>query len=299
MADAPDALHVLLVDDEDEFRGSAARALERRGFVVREAADGMAALASVRQQRPDLVILDLKMPGMDGIETLRRMRGIDESLPVIMLTGHGSLHDALAGIALEIIDFLQKPVDLDALAVRVREMAARGGPAGTLKERLIRELMRPPESYPAVRLDQPVREVVATLCDAFLNTVERTGPGVRSARVYDPEGGFVGMVRFSDLLKLVLPGYLRESPYASYFTGMFLAQCKVIGQRRLQDILGPDIRIEADEPLMEAVHLMVVHRLITLPVTEDDRLIGVLTERDVILEIARSMGWQPRPSPSG
>lgn len=294
MADAPETLRVLLVDDEDEFRRSASRSLERRGLAVREAEDGTAALAAVRQERPDLVILDLRMPGMDGIETLRRLRGIDESLPVIVLTGHGSLHDALAGIALEITDFLQKPVDLDALAERVREMVARGGQTGPLRERLIRELMRRPDSYPAVRLDQPVREVVATLCDAFLNTVERAGPGVRSARVYDPEGAFVGMVRFSDLLKLVLPGYLRESPYASYFTGMFLAQCKVIGQRRLEDILGPDIRVEVDEPLMEAVHLMVVHRLITLPVMEEEQLVGVLTERDVILEIARTMGWEPK-----
>lgn len=298
MAEAADPIRVLLVDDEEEFRRSASRSLGNRGLAVREAEDGTAALAAVRQERPDLVILDLRMPGMDGIETLRRLRGIDESLPVIVLTGHGSLHDALAGIALEITDFLQKPVDLDALAVRVREMVARGGQKGPLRERLIRDLMRRPESYPAVRLDQPVREVLSVLCDAFLNTVERTGPGVRSARVYDPEGGFVGMVRFSDLLKLVLPGYLRESPYASYFTGMFLAQCKVVGQRRLEDILGPDIRVEVDEALMEAVHLMVVHRLITLPVMEDERLVGVLTERDVILEIARAMGWEAKP-PTG
>lgn len=298
MTDAHETLRVLLVDDEEDFRRSASRALSRRGVVVREAADGVAALIAVRSERPDLVILDLRMPGMDGIETLRRLRGIDDSLPVIVLTGHGSLHDALAGIALEITDFLQKPIDLDALAERVRELVARGARPRPLRERTIRELMRNPDAYPRLLLDQPVREVVETLCDAFLNTVERQGPGVRSARVFDAKGAFVGLVRFSDLLKLVLPGYLRESPYSSYFTGMFLAQCKVIGQRRLEDLLGPDIRVEVDAPLMEGVHLMVVHRLITLPVMDGDRLVGVLTERDVILEIAGAMGWKQEP-PAG
>lgn len=287
-----DRIDLLLVDDDDDFRAAARRALERRGFGVREAAGGAAALDVVADAVPDVVVLDLKMPGIDGIETLRRMRVAHPALPVVVLTGHGSLHDALAGIRLEITDFVQKPVDLDGLGRRLRELLERGGAAGpaALREKSIRELMSDPEVYPRMLVDQPIVEAIDVLCDAFFHSSAVAGTGIRSARVYRRDGRFLGLVRFSELLRLVLPDYLESSPHSSYFTGMFLAQCKLAGQRRIDELLGEPVTVSVDAPLLEAVHLMVSHRLITLPVMAGEELVGVLTERAVILEIRRALG---------
>ena len=126
MNNEPKPLNVLLVDDEKDFRLATSRALSKRGFAVITAVNGEEAIASVRSMRPDIVLLDLKMPGMSGIETLQKLRQIEKSLPVMILTGHGSFHDALSGINLEIVDFIQKPVDMDLLVAQVRRFLVWG-----------------------------------------------------------------------------------------------------------------------------------------------------------------------------
>jgi len=290
MDEAP-AAHLLLVDDEEEFRLATGRALKRRGFEITEAGDGTEALDKIAERRPDLVLLDLKMPGMSGIETLQRLREREAALPVILLTGHGNLPAALAGIRLDVADLLQKPVDVDELAERIRMLLRRDLGAQGLRERSVAELMVSPALYPRLYVDQEIREVVDVLCDAFLRPrdEEARSLGLRSALVYDRSGTFLGLVRFSDLLKLVLPKNLEGSPASGWSAGMFLAQCKLIGRRKLRELIAEPVTVGLDAPLLEAVELMVQHRLISLPVTDGTRLCGVLRERDVILEIARSM----------
>jgi len=280
-------LTLLLVDDEQEFRRAISTALGRRGFKVWEAGSGEEALDIIGQRCPDLVVLDLKMPGMGGIETLTRVRERDASLPVIILTGHGDVDSAMAGIRLSVVDFLQKPIDIEQLAARIRALLEHGEDR-PLRERSIRELMVSPEHYPKLYDDQPVTEALAVLRKAFFQPVmEGVSSGqVRSALVYDRQNNFLGLVRFIDLLKLVLMPFLEDSPYTTYFTGMFLAQCKVVGKRHLRELLGENISVDADMPLMQAVHLMVNNYLINLPVMEGGKLVGILRERDVVLEIA-------------
>ena len=143
MNTAEESIKILLVDDEKDFRTASSKALERRGFIVTTAANGEEALNYIHLEMPDIVLLDLLMPGMSGIETLQRIRKINSSLPVIILTGHGSFHDALAGINLDIVDFLQKPMDLDLLDLRIRK-ALEPESGKLLKERTISELMASP-----------------------------------------------------------------------------------------------------------------------------------------------------------
>lgn len=282
-------LTLLLVDDEPDFRRATSNALGRRGFTVIEAGSGEEALKLIASQRPDIVVLDLKMPGMGGIESLRKLRETDENLPVIILTGHGDVDSAIAGIRLSVVDFLQKPVDIDQLAVRIRTLLELGADR-PLRERTIRELMISPENYPRLYDDQPVTDALSVMRKAFYQPVTEGGQTgqFRSALVYDRKGNFLGLIRFIDLLNLVLVPFLEDSPYTTYFTGMFLAQCKVIGNRHLRELLAENITVAVDEPLMKAVHLMVNHYLINLPVMDGDRLVGILRERDIVLEIARN-----------
>lgn len=281
-------LKLLLVDDEEDFRRATAQTLQRRGFSVTEAASGEEALAAVRGERPDIVVLDLKMPGLSGIETLQRMRQVEPELPVIILTGHGDFESAVAGIRLSIVDFLQKPVDVDELAGRIRSLLERGA-AKPLDEPTIAELMVSPSGYPRLYIDEPVTKALSALRDAFFKPVMEGGvPGqVRSALVYDRNEELVGLIRFTDLLKLVLPPFLETSEYTSYFTGMFLAQCKMVSNRSLSEIVEERVTVDVRAPLMEAIHLMARHHLINLPVMREKRLVGILRERDIILQIAR------------
>lgn len=279
---------LLLVDDEEDFRLAARQSLERRGFDVLLAKSGEEALAMLYGEKFDLVLLDLKMPGLGGLETLERIRQLCGPQRVLILTGHGQLDDALSGIGLEIADFVQKPVDMDRLAERIRRLLGRDG-AGILRERGVAEVMAPPDLYPRLYEDESVEKAIRTLWQAFNDpTATRR---VRSARLFDRQERFCGLLRFNDLLEMVLPDFLGASPYSSYFTGMFLAQCKVLGKRRILDLLDEGwVWVTETTPLMEAIHIMVQHRLITLPVLRDGELVGVLRETDVVVEMLDGFG---------
>lgn len=283
-------LRLLLVDDEEDFRRATSAALGRRGFSVTEAASGKEALAVIQRECPDIVVLDLKMPGMSGIETLQKIRKIEAALPVIILTGHGDFESAVAGIKLRIVDFLQKPVDVDQLGVRIRALLEKGIER-PLYEPTIAELMVSPSIYPRAYVDQLVVETLDALRKEFYPVSQGDQSGqVRSVRVYDREERFLGMIRVVDLMRLVLPPFLEVSPYTTFFTGMFLAQCKVVGNRDLRELIGEQVFVDVNAPLMEAVHLMVKLHVVNLPVMKEGDLVGILRGREVILEIARNIG---------
>jgi len=290
MSETEKVIKLLLVDDEAEFRSASAKALEKRGYVVTTAGEGRQALEIIGKELPDILLLDLKMPGMTGIQTLEKVRQITENLPVIIMTGHGTFHDAVTGIKLEIVDFLQKPVDIEQLDARIRHLL-KSGKKTALRERTIGELMAAPGLYPKLYIDEPIDKAILALKSAFYTEagIKAQAPATRSALVYDRKENFIGLLRFPDILNVVLPDFL-DSPYATYFTGMFLAQCKMIGRKKIGDIMGENITVDLFAPLMEAVHLMIQRHLITLPVMQGAKLVGVLREKDIVLEIAEYMG---------
>lgn len=280
-------IKLLLVDDEEDFRKATTSALQRRGFTVTEAESGAQAIELIQRELFAIIVLDLRMPGLSGIDTLKEIRRFEATLPVIILTGHGSYHDALAGINLEIVDFIQKPVEIDFLEARIRRFL-EPGVRELLRERKITELMASPSIYPMVYDDQPIRDLLKRFRDSYLPAKIGEVPAtqIRSALVYDRTDRFKGIVRFHDLLRLVLPPFLSDSPYTTYFTGMFLAQTKMIAVKVVGELLGEFIYVESDAPLMQAVHLMHQHWLNTLPVMRSGELLGILREKDLVLHIA-------------
>ncbi|NUR57553.1 MAG: response regulator transcription factor [Catenulispora sp.] len=121
---------MLVVDDEPGIRSVLASSLEFEGYTVRTAADGRAALAEVERGRPDLVVLDVLMPGMDGLTACRRLRAADPHLPVLMLTARDLTGDRVAGLDAGADDYLAKPFELDELLARVRALLRRGALTG-------------------------------------------------------------------------------------------------------------------------------------------------------------------------
>jgi DNA-binding NtrC family response regulator len=116
---------ILIVDDETNVRLMLHTALASAGYSVTEAEDGHAALKRLRDGECALVLLDLKMTRMDGMELLRRLRSDGNVVPVVMLTAHGSIHDAVEAMKLGAIDFVTKPITPDALRKVVAEVLAR------------------------------------------------------------------------------------------------------------------------------------------------------------------------------
>jgi CheY-like chemotaxis protein len=283
-----DQIKLLLVDDEDEFREATGKALGRRNFAVTTAESGERALELLREARPEIVVLDLRMGGIDGIETLKRLRQEHAELPVVILTGHGGFDEAVAGIKLQIVDFLQKPVSVAFLAARVRALLARGS-RGPLKERTIAELMIPAAAYRRFYADQPLREVLGPLRDELFkgSAGKVTEQGRRTVLVYERGSEeFVGCLRLGEILEMVLPSFLRDSPYASFFTGMLVAQSKVVGSALVGDYARREPSVELEAPLMEALNRIVTSRVINLPVLRNGgELVGVLRDKDLLLEI--------------
>jgi len=116
---------ILIVDDEPNVRLMFRTVLDAVGYATDEAGDGESALALQRSRPADLILLDLRMPGLDGMETLARLRESGDPAPVAMITAHGSIPDAVAAMKLGAIDFLSKPLTPEALRDLVADVLAR------------------------------------------------------------------------------------------------------------------------------------------------------------------------------
>jgi phosphate regulon transcriptional regulator PhoB len=118
---------VLVVEDEPDIRNLIVHHLEQDGFRCRAAATGPDALAAVRTAVPDLVVLDLMLPGMDGLEVCRRLRASAATLPIIMLTAKADEVDRIVGLELGADDYVVKPFSPKELVARVRAVLRRAG----------------------------------------------------------------------------------------------------------------------------------------------------------------------------
>jgi two-component system, OmpR family, response regulator MprA len=127
---------ILVVDDEPALRESLDRALRAEGYAVDTAPDGTAALALLETAEPDAVVLDVLMPGLDGLETARRLRATGSRVPVLMLTARDAVGDRVAGLDAGADDYVVKPFALEELLARLRALLRRGIGAEVAGERL-------------------------------------------------------------------------------------------------------------------------------------------------------------------
>jgi two-component system, OmpR family, response regulator len=118
-------IRVMLVDDERLYVESLAKVLRRRGFEVVVAFDGSSSIALAGEQDPDVVVLDLRMPGLDGLATLELMRSATPLTPVILLTGHADLERATGALERGASDVLLKPCPIEVLVPAIENAAER------------------------------------------------------------------------------------------------------------------------------------------------------------------------------
>jgi two-component system response regulator TctD len=120
-------MNILLVEDDADMSKALLRALEKRNFQVTPCYDGTVALRLIKEGVGDLVILDLNIPGLDGLHLLQRMRSQGIDTPVIVLTARGAVGDRVAGLNAGADDYLPKPFDLEELDARIRALLRRKG----------------------------------------------------------------------------------------------------------------------------------------------------------------------------
>src|SRR5919205_1967447 len=122
----PEAL--LVVDDDAPIRRMLWRTLAAEGYEVEAVADGGAALAAVERSVPDAIVLDVRMPGLDGLAVTRRLRAKGLRVPILLLTARDAIHERVAGLDAGADDYLVKPFDVDELSARVRALLRRNAP---------------------------------------------------------------------------------------------------------------------------------------------------------------------------
>ena len=153
-----DTTHLLLVDDEDSFRLPLSKRLAKRGFVVEQAADGSQCLAMLSEKRIDVVVLDVKMPGMSGIDVLQNIKREHPDIEVIMLTGHATTASGVEGIKSVAFDYLTKPIEFDQLVNKI----------GQAREKILRRAAEHEEAEYRKKIEQ---QMAATERLASLGTL--------------------------------------------------------------------------------------------------------------------------------
>lgn len=118
-------MRILVVDDDRAVRESLRRSLQFNGYQVELAGDGQQAMDSVVSQRPDAMVLDVMMPRLDGLEVCRRLRGVGDDLPILVLTARDMVSDRVAGLDAGADDYLPKPFALEELLARLRALLRR------------------------------------------------------------------------------------------------------------------------------------------------------------------------------
>jgi CheY-like chemotaxis protein len=292
-------IKVLMVDDEKQFRITTKKILQRKGFDTVMAASGEEAIDKLGEH-PDVVILDIKMPGMDGHQALREIKQRFPDLPVIMLTGHGARPSAAESLEKGAFDYLVKPCDVDLLVAKIKDACRLGPEINRVEERTVFEVMIPISEYTTLGREHTVKEAVTELKRSYhskVSTSRLMETGHRSILVLGEGPEVVGILSIKDLLETVMPGYLSAAKPSTadsiqyspmFWSGMFTKTVQQIAGKKIRDIMSEaPPAIDAGANLMEAAYLMIEKEARRLTVTKSGKVVGVIREQDLFFEIER------------
>ncbi|WP_299982418.1 response regulator [Desulfobacula sp.] len=292
-------IKVLMVDDEKRFRDTTKKILMKKGFETILAESGEEALEKIGQA-PDVVILDIKMPGIDGHEALAKIKKLRPDLPVIMLTGHGDRPSAREALVEGAFDYLSKPCDIDILTEKIKEACHQTNKLSEHEERRITSVMIPITEYTTINEKKTVQDAINVLKKSFatkMATNQLMETGHRSILVKDSDKQIKGILTIRDLLEIIMPDYL-SAPKPSladsieyspmFWKGMFNMGIREAKNKCISDIMSPSpISINSRSNLMEAAYLMLRSNERRLLVTLTDKTVGVIREQDLFFEMEK------------
>ncbi len=289
---------LLMVDDEKQFRETTSKVLTRRGFDVTVAGTGEEAIEKVKQGKFDVVVLDIRMPGMDGHEALEKIKKIDPKAQVIMLTGHGGIESAKESLSHGAFDYLSKPCDIDLLASKIND-AASISHKGKREEKRAKDIMIPIEDYTTIGPDSSVRDGIEELRKSFESTQSTSRlmiTGHRSILVMGPQGELTGILSILDLIEGLRPAYLSAPKpsmadamqySAMFWAGLFSKQAKDLAKKKVRDVMSPPPPTIGEETnLMEIANLLFTEQSRRLVVMRGKKVLGVVREQEIFFEAA-------------
>jgi len=268
-------IRVLLVDDEEQFVLNMAKLLKFRGFAVSTALDGFKALELFKSGEGfDVVVLDVKMPGMDGISTLSRIKKIAPHTEVIMLTGHATLESGIDAIRWGAFDYLMKPCDIEDLTEKIKEACEveRIKQQPVLWPRnLVKEITRP--SFIRLGTGDP-------LIKALKVFIRGAGmPAKEKLYILDEEDRLQGVITRRDLMDAARKAHPdRVIAWVDLVKDPHLLPPVILG-----DVMRPDHPITADpeENLTLVAHRMITDNIRSMPVVEGEKVKGFIRLQDI------------------
>ena len=294
-------IKVMMVDDEPRFREITSTLLNKKGFETTIAASGEEAISIIRKNPQDVIVLDVKMGGMDGHAALAEIKKIAPDTQVIMLTGHGNLESAVSSRELAAFDYLNKPCDIDLLAIKINEAYTVKQNKALQPEKKVKDIMTSIDDYSAVSVNNTVKEAIDKLMSSLSEIVSSSRvreAGHRSILVFDENRNLMGILSIKDLIKEVRPFYLSapqssmtESVRFSYvmtggWDGLFTIQLKNLADKKVGELtLEPTPMIDEDSNLMEVAEMLFKSKQTRLIVTSGKKAVGILREQDLFFEI--------------
>jgi len=228
---------VLIVDDEKSIRDSLEKLLSYEDYAVMTAPEGRSAIETVRDEIVDIVLLDIKMPGMDGIEVLEELKRIDQHLPVIIISGHGNIETAVRATKLGAYDFIEKPVDLDRVLLAVRNGIKQGRLARQnirLKKKMEGKTRIIGEHQSIEKIMSTIRQVAPTGARVLITGENGTGKELVARKIHELSGR--AQEAFVEVNCAAIPEDLIESELFGHEKGAFTgATDKRIGKFELAD----------------------------------------------------------------
>jgi CheY-like chemotaxis protein len=264
-----------LVDDEERFARNLAKILEQRGYAVTTAFDGAQALAVLQGGAPiRVVVLDVRMPGMDGLETLRRIKQIDGDLQVIMLTGFATLEDGIEAVRAGAFDYLQKPYDIEDLLVKVRSARELG------------RIKRHPLLWPRTLAGEIILSGFIPLgpedsLDKAVTIFERyrNGEGAHMLFVVDERRQVQGLLTKRDILDCIA----QTRAFADVTWEWVRGHRDDLPALPLERLMRRPVEtVDFETPLDQTAERMLRHRYDSIPVLSEGAVLGIIRLRDVL-----------------
>ncbi|MCK5783259.1 MAG: response regulator [Desulfobacterales bacterium] len=269
-------IHVLLVDDEERFVLNLAKLLGTRGFDITTAFDGFTAVDLIKEKIGfNVVVLDIKMPGMDGIETLRQIKKLAPDIQVIMLTGHADIASGIEAMREGGFDYFMKPCDIEDLT------------AGIMAAHKLERIKRRPILWSRTR----VKEIM--LCtfqrlyseDLLIKALElfnfyKCVSTAETLYIIDNKDRLQGFVAKQDLVNIARKSNSKirveweeivKNPY-------------LLPPKKIDEIMRPkSMTVHPDDLISDVARLMIAGKYRSLPVVKDEVVMGIVRMQDVLL----------------
>ena len=269
-------IRVLLVDDEEQFVINMAKILKVRGFDVSTAFDGYEAVDAIEHEgRFDVVLLDVKMPGMDGIATLREIKKLAPDTEVVMLTGHATVSTGTQAMRKGAYDYLMKPCDIEDLTEKLREAyhveSIKRHPILWVRQ-TVNEITL--GSFKKLRYEDPVIDALEIFDPKTRKTV------VEEVYIQDHEDRLIGIVTKRDLLNEAQDA----NPELSLDWTQVMENPELLPPRTLGQVMRPDrpVTTSPEESLTETAQRMISNNVRCMPVVEAGKVLGIVRMQDIL-----------------